>query len=119
MDRDDLPSSPGALFELEDITEQPGTYFNPRTEITLVVDDSGLIDQSILPEPDETADWVRISEEPAIDDQFRDELLGQFETTVRTGDAVTDPEMLDPDGDLEKSDGGDLDGFGPGPDPEV
>ena len=42
---------------------RPGTYFNPQTEIVVVVDDSTSIDQEIFNmEAYEGSDWVRISD---------------------------------------------------------
>lgn len=96
MDRD--PSEPGrtAPFDLEEIAEQPGTYYNPRTEVTVVVDDSGSVDQTAFPESTDGADWIRVSEEPAIDEQFRDELLEQYEAGARNpGHTGIDRDALD------------------------
>ncbi|MCO5315280.1 MAG: hypothetical protein M9938_03835 [Solirubrobacterales bacterium] len=114
MDQPDASVGRGTPFELEDIAEQPGTYFNPRTEVTVIVDDSGSIDQTVLPAAVEGADWFRVSDEPAIDEQFRDELLEGFEGGLRSGrdgaiDAVTlepDEDDFDPDGidDLDEDD---------------
>jgi len=33
------------LYEVEQLLVQPGTYFNPQTEVVVVVDDSASIDQ--------------------------------------------------------------------------
>lgn len=104
MDRDDSPAGRGTPYELDDIAELPGTYFNPRTEVTVIVDDSGSVDQGILPEAAEGADWIRVSEEPAIDEQLRDELLEQFEAGARTGSSGSDLEMLDPDDAFDEDD---------------
>ena len=35
-------------FELEDLLVRPGTYFNPQTEVLLLVDDSTSIDGEIF-----------------------------------------------------------------------
>lgn len=104
MDRDDSPAGRGMPFELEDIAEQPGTYFNPRTEVTVIVDDSGSVDQSALPEAAEGADWIRVSEEPAIDEQLRDELLERFEAGARTSSDRIDPDDLDLEDELDGDD---------------
>jgi len=65
-----------SIYELEELAVQPGTYFNPQTEVVVIVDDSASIDQEIFNmESFEGADWVRIAEETAVDEQQRDELL--------------------------------------------
>ena len=52
-----------SIYELEDLVVQPGTYFNPQTEVVLIVDDSASIDQEIFNmESFEGAEWVRIAE---------------------------------------------------------
>jgi hypothetical protein len=49
-------------LELEDILNRPGTYFNPQTEVLIIVDDSQELDAEIFNmEEFEGADWVRIS----------------------------------------------------------
>ena len=60
------------IFELEELVVQPGTYFNPQTEVIVVVDDSTSLDQEVFDmEAYEGADWVRISEDVPVDeDQF-------------------------------------------------
>jgi hypothetical protein len=75
-----------SIYELEDLAVQPGTYFNPQTEVILVVDDSASIDQEIFNmESFEGAEWVRIAEETAVDEQQRDELLERFQTHYHPG----------------------------------
>ena len=70
-----------SIYELEDLAVQPGTYFNPQTEVVVIVDDSTSIDQEIFnKESFEGAEWVRIAEESAVDEQQRDELLERFQT---------------------------------------
>lgn len=79
-------SRPDSIFELDDLVVQPGTYFNPQTEIVVVVDDSASIDQGIFNmESFEGAEWVRISEEPAVEEQLRDELMETFQTHYHAG----------------------------------
>ena len=61
-----------SIYELEDLAVQPGTYFNPQTEVVVIVDDSASIDQEIFNmESFEGAEWVRIAEETAVDEQQR------------------------------------------------
>jgi len=75
-----------SIYELEELAVQPGTYFNPQTEVVVIVDDSASIDQEIFNmESFEGADWVRIAEETAVDEQQRDELLERFQTHYHPG----------------------------------
>jgi cupin superfamily acireductone dioxygenase involved in methionine salvage len=68
-------------FELDELVNRPGTYFNPQTEVLLVVDDSPELDAEIFNmEEFEGADWVLISDEVAVDEDRRDELLQTFQT---------------------------------------
>ena len=68
-------------FELEDLVNRPGTYFNPQTEVLIVVDDSPELDAEIFAMEDvEGADWVLISDESPVDEATRDELLERFQT---------------------------------------
>lgn len=73
-------------YELDELAEQPGLYFNPRTEVIIAVDDSASVDQEAF---DSTgsgdAEWVRISEEVPIDDQARDEALENFQAEFHAG----------------------------------
>jgi hypothetical protein len=75
-------------FSLEEIITTPGTYFNPQTEVVVVVDDSVDLDTGIFNmEEFEGADWVLISDEIPVDEQKRDELLQEFQTRYHPGDA--------------------------------
>ena len=75
-------------FDLEDIVNRPGTYFNPQTEVLIVVDDSPDVDTEVFNMEDfEGADWVLISDESPIDEHVRDELMQAFQ--VRHGAALT------------------------------
>lgn len=73
-------------YELDELAEQPGLYFNPRTEVIIAVDDSASVDQEAF---DSTgsgdAEWVRISEEVPIDEQARDEALESFQAEYHAG----------------------------------
>ena len=77
-------------FELDELVTRPGTYFNPQTEVLLVVDDSPDVDTEIFNmEEFEGADWVLISDDPPVDESRRDELLEQFQATYHGGDGRT------------------------------
>ena len=67
-------------FELDELVNRPGTYFNPQTEVLVVVDDSPELDSEIFNmEEFEGADWVLISDEVPVDESRRDELLEAFQ----------------------------------------
>jgi hypothetical protein len=67
-------------FEFEELINRPGTYFNPQTEVLIVVDDSPELDAEIFSmEEYEGADWVLISDEVPVDEARRDELLETFQ----------------------------------------
>jgi hypothetical protein len=95
------------VYELEELVNRPGTYFNPQTEVMVVVDDSSSLDSEIFNlEEFEGADWVLISDELPVDEPQRDELLENFQATYHGGDgrqvgeeAVDDSEDLEPDED--------------------
>src|SRR5215210_2176838 len=87
-------------YELDELVVRPGTYFNPQTEVMVVVDDSPSIDTEIFNlEEFEGADWVLISDDTPIDEAERDVLLENFQATHRGGDATAvtgiDPETDD------------------------
>ncbi len=74
--------------ELDDLINRPGTYFNPQTEVLLVVDDSPSLDTEIFNmEEFEGADWVLISDETPIEEHRRDELLERFQIHYHAGAA--------------------------------
>jgi hypothetical protein len=75
-------------YSLEEIITTPGMYFNPQTEVMIVVDDSAELDSEIFNmEEFEGADWVQVSDEVPIDEHGRDELLEAFQTHYHPGDA--------------------------------
>ena len=43
-----MASAEDNLYEVNDLLVQPGTYFNPQTEVVVIVDDSPSIDQEIF-----------------------------------------------------------------------
>jgi hypothetical protein len=75
--------------ELEDLVNRPGTYFNPQTEVLIVVDDSPEMDAEIFNmEEFEGADWVIISDESPVDESRRDELLQTFQVRYHPGEVA-------------------------------
>ena len=80
------PRSKEHAIDLESAVVQPGTYFNPQTEVLMVVDDSTSLDQEVFNmEAFEGVHWVRISDEVPIDEPRRDELLESFQTHYHPG----------------------------------
>jgi hypothetical protein len=101
------------LYEVEEMLNQPGTYFNPQTEVVVVVDDSASIDQEVFNnlEGYEGADWVRVSDDVPVDEEGRDRALEAFETRSQGGSLGADA-LEETDDDLEEEE------ERPEPDPE-
>ena len=77
----------GRRYELDELIIRPGPYFNPQTEVLIVVDDSPEMDAEIFNmEEFEGADWVLISDDLPVDEPARDELLEEFQSTFHGGD---------------------------------
>ena len=101
------------LYEVEELLNQPGTYFNPQTEVLVVVDDSTSLDQEVFNMEDyEGADWVRISDEVPVDEDRRDEVLERFQTHYHPGSSGSVSETALEQGDEELDE--DEDGQDPG-----
>ena len=95
----------GRRFELDELLLRPGTYFNPQTEVMVVVDDSPTLDGEIFNLEDfEGADWVLIADDLPVDEAQRDELFERFQATYQ-GESEEedgeDEELDDFDGDPE------------------
>jgi hypothetical protein len=94
-------------FELEELANRPGTYFNPQTEVLVVVDDSPELDSEIFNMEDVEGDeWVLISDAVPVDESVRDELLERFQVVNSPGgaaDSVTEEldEELEDDEETE------------------
>jgi hypothetical protein len=89
-------------FDVEDLLNRPGTYFNPTTEVMLIVDDGQALDTELFDDDDgDAADWVLLSDEVPVDEGKRDELVERFEVRHHPGPsgavAATedDPDELD------------------------
>lgn len=96
-------------FDLDELSARPGTYFNPETEILIVVDDSAHPGAELLEDTDE-GEWILVGDEVPLDEAQRDELLTRLEVrAVRAGqrDDLEDDEEVEEEDELE-----------PDPDPE-
>jgi hypothetical protein len=92
-------------FELDELVNRPGTYFNPQTEVLVVVDDSPELDAEIFNmEEYEGSDWVLITDDTPIDDNRRDEMLEAFQIRYHPGAAGADTNEYDADDELEEDD---------------
>ena len=101
------------LYDVEELLVQPGTYFNPQTEVVVIVDDSTSLDQEVFNmEQYEGADWVRISDDVPVDEDRRDQLLETFQTHYHPGSTGSVSETALEQGDEELD--GDEDGQEPG-----
>jgi hypothetical protein len=89
-------------FQLDELTIRPGTYFNPQTEIVVVVDDSSSVDQEIFNmEEYEGSDWVRISDDVPVDEDGLDATLEEFQTHYSAG-SVSETALEQGDGTEEE-----------------
>jgi len=80
------PDIDSRTVDVEEMLLRPGTYFNPQTEIVVIVDDSTSIDQEIFNmEAYEGSDWVRISDDLPVDEDSLDETLEEFQTHYHGG----------------------------------
>jgi hypothetical protein len=97
------------LYEVNDLLVQPGTYFNPQTEVVVIVDDSTSVDQEVFNmEQYEGADWVRVSDEVPVDEDRRDQLLETFQTHYHPGStgSVSETALEQGDDELDQDEDG-------------
>ncbi len=96
------PKASDRIVEQDELLMQPGTYFNPQTEVVVVVDDSTSIDQEVFNMEDyEGAEWVRISDDVPVDEDGRDRLLEAFQTHYHPGSQGSVSETALEQGDEE------------------
>ena len=95
-------------FDVDEILNRPGTYFNPETEIVLVVDDSAAVESELFAGDDGDAEWVLVSDDLPIDEHHRDQLLERFQARTtevphaEEDDLGDDEEELEPDPDPDE-----------------
>jgi hypothetical protein len=90
-------------FDLDELSARPGTYFNPETEILIVVDDSAHPGAELADEDDE-GEWILVGDEVPLDDARRDEMLERLEVTAVRAvqpDAEDDDEIIEDEERLE------------------
>ncbi|MDQ2629424.1 MAG: hypothetical protein M3Y75_00415 [Actinomycetota bacterium] len=110
-----MATSNGDLYEVEEMLNQPGTYFNPQTEVVVIVDDSASVDQEVFDnlEGYEGAEWVRVSDDVPVDEDGRDRALESFEASSQ-GDVLPADALEESEDDLEEEE----ERPEPDPDPE-
>jgi hypothetical protein len=93
-------------FQLDELVLRPGTYFNPQTEILVVVDDTPEVDHELFETADlDASDWIQISEETPLDEHARDELIDGFQLAHQPGEDHGDDEPpLDEDEEEDEDD---------------
>jgi hypothetical protein len=101
------PMSNVRRFALDELTLRPGTYFNPQTEIMIVVDDSPEVDHELFEAGNfESDEWVLIAEEIPVDEHKRDEMVERFQQTYQAagelGAGEDDLDELDEDDEDEE-----------------
>jgi hypothetical protein len=98
-------------YDLEDLVNRAGTYFNPQTEVLVIVDDSSSIDSEIFNmEEFEGADWVLVSDDVPLDESQRDEILENFQSTFHGSDGRMDVDEDEDEDELDE-DEDDEDGY--------
>ena len=90
-------------YELDELVIRPWMYFNPQTDVLVVVDDSPDIDTEIFNMEDyEGAEWVLIADDLPIDEARRDELVERFQVTGRpVSDLSSSDEIVEEEEELE------------------
>ncbi len=97
------------VYEVDDLLVQPGTYFNPQTEVLVIVDDSTSLDQEVFNMEDyEGADWVRVSDDVPVDEDRRDKALEDFQTHYHPGStgSVSETALEQGDDELDEDEPG-------------
>jgi hypothetical protein len=104
------------VVELDELLVRPGTYFNPQTEVVVIVVDDVSIDQEVFNmEAFEGADWVRIADDVPVDSDALDTAMERFQSLRHAPVGVPiDATALEPDADDPVEEEEELE-----PDPEV
>ena len=108
----------GENLELDDLVVRPGTYFNPHTEVVVIVDDSASIDQEVFNLDDlDDGDWVHVSDDVPVDEQALEQAIESFQTSYHpvSRDAVEATSAEHGDDEIHPSEK--VDDLEPDPDP--
>lgn len=93
------------IYELEQLANQPGTYFNPQTEVVVIVDDSASVDQDVFDDGDfEGAEWIRVSDEVPVDESALEEALESFSSSHHPSGETVSHAFHDSDEELDDDD---------------
>jgi hypothetical protein len=92
------------VYEVEEMLNQPGTYFNPQSEVVVIVDDSASVDQEVFNNVEgyEGAEWVRVSDDVPVDEDGRDRALEAFEVTAQSGPSLAADAIEESEDDFEE-----------------
>jgi hypothetical protein len=92
-------------FDIDEILNRPGTYFNPETEVLIVVDDSVALDTDLFEDDAEGGDWVLLGDEVPVDESAREEIVERFEGRHHPGTAgavaASEDDEEEPEEELE------------------
>src|ERR1700744_1571358 len=102
-----MPADPEEnLYKVEELLVQPGTYFNPQTEVVVIVDDSASIDQEVFNL--EAYEGAGLSDEVPIDEDGRDRVLEAFQTSYHPGStgSVSETALEQGDDELDEDEEG-------------
>jgi hypothetical protein len=106
-------------FALDELTLRPGTYFNPQTEIMIVIDDSPEVDHELFEAGGfESDEWVLISEEIPVDEHKRDDLVERFQQAYQAGAEALPEDDVEEKDELDADEVDELDGVELEPEPE-
>src|SRR5918992_6350878 len=94
------------VVELDELLVRPGTYFNPQTEVVVIVDDSTSIDQEIFDmEEYEGVEWVRVTDEVPVDEDALDTAIQRFQSSAPgalSADVAEDEGVVVDEGDEQE-----------------
>jgi hypothetical protein len=95
--------APPRRFELDDAVNRPGTYYNPSTDMLVVVDDSAALDPDLFEgEAAEDTDWVLVADEVPVDETSRDLLIERFEARHHEGSTGAVPADDDDEDEIDE-----------------
>ena len=90
-------------YEIDDLLIRPGTYYNPDTEVLVIVDDTQQLDTDVVDDAPEGGEWLLVSDEVPVDEHARDELVEAFTARFHPGTSGAvagdedDPGEVDPE----------------------